>query len=353
MESVERMKRNAGVSVAGLGDSLNAHGEVSQQARAEHWHEHGHQRLQDRASAAFELGDHRGGARASAATELGDHRGGARASAASEFGDHRGGARAGTASELGEHLGHDRASTSAERYLGEAALRDRASLQGGHPHQRALRQDREVVEDGDLKSIPIQLPQLPSPEGRDASLEAGDWLIQLEPLIGDLSKNAAAWWRRVMEATTSKYAQWLHADPLTRLRITAPENAVLSTGYERLDQRVTSLLLQSVPKSTKDEIIAARELTTTGILFRVLRTFQPGGLVEKSRLLQDLTTPQPMKSVAEAVTALRLWKRKASRAAELCTQLPDPLLLVRTLDSIARPIVEASSQASFELPLFG
>ena len=63
-ESVERMKRNAGVSVAGLGDSLNAPGEVSQQARAEHWYEHGHQRLQDRASAAFELGDHRGGARA-------------------------------------------------------------------------------------------------------------------------------------------------------------------------------------------------------------------------------------------------------------------------------------------------
>ena len=50
-----------------------------------------------------------------------------------------------------------------------------------------LRSDREVVEDGDLKSIPSQLPQLPSPEGRDASLEAGDWTNQLEPLV-DL------WW---------------------------------------------------------------------------------------------------------------------------------------------------------------
>ena len=156
-----------------------------------------------RASAVTELGDHRGGARASAASEFGDHRGGARASTASELGEQRGDGRAcfafelgdlrgdrraGRSIERGEHLGHDRASTSAERYLGEAALRDRASLQGGHSHQRALRQDREVVEDGDLKSITIQLPQLPSPEGRDASLEAGDWLIQLEPLIGDLSK---------------------------------------------------------------------------------------------------------------------------------------------------------------------
>ena len=40
------------------------------------------------------------------------------------------------------------------------------------------RGDRDVVEDGDLKAIPITLPLLPSPEGRDSSLEAGDWLIR-------------------------------------------------------------------------------------------------------------------------------------------------------------------------------
>ena len=139
---------------------------------------------------------------------------------------------------------------------------------------------------------------------------------------------------------------------MSRLRITAPENAPLSAGFERLDQRVTSLLLQSVPKAIKDEIIAARELTTTQILFRVLRTYQPGGLVEKSRLLEDLTTVPMVKSASEAVSALRLWKRKASRANELAAQLPDPLLLIRTLDGMARPIVDGSSQASFRIATF-
>ena len=55
-----------------------------------------------------------------------------------------------------------------------------------------------------------------------------------------------------MEATTSTYARWLHADPLSRLKIAAPENGALS--FERLDQRVTSLLLQAVPKAIKDEV---------------------------------------------------------------------------------------------------
>ena len=69
---------------------------------------------------------------------------------------------------------------------------------GGAPHHgRAPRQDRDVVEDGDLKAIPIQLPTLASPEGRDASLEAGDWLLQLEPLIQIMRQaGGGGEWRR-------------------------------------------------------------------------------------------------------------------------------------------------------------
>lgn len=115
---------------------------------------------------------------------------------------------------------------------------------------------------------------------------------------------------------------------------------------------MTSLLLQAVPKSIKDEIIATRELTTTAILFRVMRTYQPGGLIEKSRLLEDLTTIPTTKTAQEVVASLRLWKRKASRASELCAQLPDPLLLIRTLDGIAKPVVDGSHQASFRIASF-
>ena len=93
----------------------------------------------------------------------------------------------------------------------ESGVRDSRAWRGGegerdgHGGQRrrgrsASRGDHEV-EDGDLKSIPITLPSLPAPEGRDSSLEAGDWLIQLEPLVGDLSKNASSWWRQVMTIT--------------------------------------------------------------------------------------------------------------------------------------------------------
>ena len=83
-----------------------------------------------------------------------------------------------------------------------------------------------------------------------------------------------------------------------------------------------------------------------------MRTFQPGGLLEKSRLLEDLTTVPVAKTPQEVVAALRLWKRKASRASELCAQLPGPLLMIRTLDGIAKPVVEGSHQANFRIATF-
>ena len=314
------------------------HGDLSHHDRASTWHgdhrllgrasmAHGEQQLHDRAEVKH--GDVYHQDRARIAAENGDVCQRARALSARDGVYH--GARAEDELLYGEsEQGH-----------------------GGGAQQRGRsRHDRETVEDGDLKAVPIQFPTLPPPEGRDASLEAGDWIIQLGPLVGDLSKNAACWWRKVVDATAMKYDSWLHADPLSRLRIAAPDNAVLSTGFERLDQRVTSLLLQSVPKAIKDEVIAARELTTTQILFRVLRTYQPGGLVEKSRLLEDLTTISTVKTANDFVAALRLWKRKASRASELNAQLPDPLLMIRTLDGIARPVVESSSQASFRIASF-
>ena len=55
------------------------------------------------------------------------------------------------------------------------------------------------------------------------------------------------------------------------------------------------------------------------------------------------------KSSQEVVTALRLWKRRAS---ELCAQLPDPALMFCTLDGIAKPVVDGSHQASFRIATF-
>ena len=78
---------------------------------------------------------------------------------------------------------------SSRHELGGVCHPDRAGVDDVWHQDRAQRGRSPcraaVMEDADLKAVPITLPNLPSPEGKDASLDAGDWLIQLEPLIGD------------------------------------------------------------------------------------------------------------------------------------------------------------------------
>ena len=309
-------------------------------------------------SALREHGDVLGQARASNAQVLGATREPARAHAwQQDLGDLCQGARAHSAQHVHGGVCHgDRASTGMHE-LGEVRQRGR-SLEREHvlgevcPPARLRSASRgDLAEDGDLKSVPISLPTLPKPDSRDASLDAGDWLIQLEPLIGDLSKNASVWWHRTIGVISDRYSQWLHADPLTRLRIGPPSKRELPAGFERLDQRVTSLLLQAVPASIKNEVVATRELSTAGILYRVFRTYQPGGSNERSKLLDDLTTVPAVQSIGDTISALRLWKRKASRAVELNTQLPDPLLMVRTLDGISKPL-DSCQASTFRIATF-
>ena len=53
------------------------------------------------------------------------------------------------------------------------------------------------------------LPKLSEVSSRTASLEAGDWLAQLRPLIGDVSEHATEWWDGLINATVRVYRTWL------------------------------------------------------------------------------------------------------------------------------------------------
>lgn len=73
--------------------------------------------------------------------------------------------------------------------------------------------------------------KLPEPMVRNASLEAGDWLTHVRPLIADVSTKAIQWWDNVVEGAFKQYRLWLAASPLDRLKIPAPSEQELSKGF--------------------------------------------------------------------------------------------------------------------------
>ena len=208
--------------------------------------------------------------------------------------------------------------------------------------------EREAKDDG-LRSFPVTLPPLPEAHMLHASLEAGDWLTQIRPLIADVSGSAAEWWTRVEQETTQAYQQWLNSTPLGKLKIQPPNAEALAHGHERLAQRVGVMLMQAVPADMKKELVASRHMDAPNILFKIYKTYQPGGLAEKRQVLAHLTSTQPATNPVEAVSALRLWKRQAQRAKELKASVPDPVLQVRALMTVMEDLLAKDSQASFRV----
>lgn len=133
------------------------------------------------------------------------------------------------------------------------------------------------------------MPPLPEPQVHNASLEAGDWLTQIKPLISDVSAHASEWWEAVLKETDRKYQQWLTAAPLDKLKVTPPNTEQLVQGHERLAQRIAVLLMQALPPGLRQEMVSARQMDAPSILFRIYKTYQPGGLAERRHTLSQLT----------------------------------------------------------------
>ena len=65
------------------------------------------------------------------------------------------------------------------------------------------------------------------------------------------------------------------------------------------------MLLQALPQEVRGELVAARRLTTFGVITHLLVTYSPGGISEKQNLLRNLEDPPEIPTVQDGPAALR------------------------------------------------
>ena len=187
----------------------------------------------------------------------------------------------------------DRASRQDGRVCGDRVFRRDGRDCGDLPWEEARREECDEVSDtkDNMKAVNITLPVLPPQTGKESGLACGDWLVQVSQLMGDLTTGSLDWWDSLVTSVMKRYNQWLIASPLERLHLQPPDATEYntSTARRRMDLRASVLLMAAVPQSLREELIAGRHLESGPILYRILRSYQPGGLAEKSESLQALT----------------------------------------------------------------
>ena len=140
--------------------------------------------------------------------------------------------------------------------------------------------------------------------------------------------------------------------PLERAghRPVAPEE-LQQKRWQRLERRVASLLLKAIPTSQKEELVAGKSISTFSIMAHLQVIYQPGGLGEKETILRNLESPVEANTLQEAVVLLRKWCRWRARARDIGVAEPDPSVLMRGLNRLARKVLDAHADLRFRVTL--
>ena len=196
------------------------------------------------------------------------------------------------------------------------------------------------------------LPMLAEWSSTEGPIAMGDWLTLLEPAVADLSETAEEWWQELTAAVQHWYAHHMTLSPLERTnhRPVAPQH-LQQRRWQRLERRVASMLLKSIPESQKEELVAGKSLSAFSIMAHLQILYQPGGLGEKETILRNLESPPEATGLQEAVIQLRRWMRWKSRAKDIGVAEPDPSVLVRGLNRLVKRVLENNRELSFRISL--
>ena len=153
--------------------------------------------------------------------------------------------------------------------------------------QVLLKQKAETM---DLEPKAVQeLAKLPEYTPESGATDFQDYLYLAEQQIGSLASGAGDWWLRTLRVAQKAYAEYQSLSPMKRLsvQVTLPED-LKDDKYKRLERKVASLMLGSLPRGVRDELVAHRVQGVHQILFRLMIVFQPGGAQDRAQLLRQL-----------------------------------------------------------------
>ena len=112
-----------------------------------------------------------------------------------------------------------------------------------------------------------------------------------------------------------------------------------------------TLLLGSMTKTMKDDIITHRVDNVPSLLYRMFVIYQPGGASERASILKHLEGTSAGDNIHDTVQALRRWRRYVQRAEEMGVAVPDASILLRSVELIIAKTLDVNSDIRFRLSL--
>ena len=117
-------------------------------------------------------------------------------------------------------------------------------------------------------------------------LQLSDWLLLIEPVVSDLT---ATGWKTLLKEAEEWYQAHMQMSPLERLQ--HGHGTPLSLVQERLERRMSTMMLQAMPGQVRAELVSTRRMTVFAIVTHLYVVYCPGGISEKQNLLKNFEEP--------------------------------------------------------------
>ena len=195
-----------------------------------------------------------------------------------------------------------------------------------------------------------ELPKLAPVSEANPAMRCNDWLHRIQPSIYDLAPKAFIWWKYVLSEAKAAYDKWCAAGPLERSLIKGqPSEYLKGEVFVRLESRTLAMLSKALPATIFELALSGRNTTCVGLIYLTLKTYQPGGLSERSELLRGLTVLPVAQTAAAGVSTIQTFFRHLDRARSMGVSIPDCSLLIEGLDRMSTPLVEKYPNLMFRM----
>ena len=140
---------------------------------------------------------------------------------------------------------------------------------------------------------------------RSCTLQLGDWLLLVQPVVADLTTASDIWWDRMMTEVEKWYQDHQAMAPLDQVKHEpVPPSSLSVPKWAKLERRMATLLLKAIPEVHKNELVATKRLSVFAILAHLHVTYCPGGISEKQMLLRNLEDPTEPGNLHDTVVGL-------------------------------------------------
>ena len=113
--------------------------------------------------------------------------------------------------------------------------------------------------------------------------------------------------------------------------------------YSKVKAIIMEMVLKSIPLDLAKEATQKRLDEPTEVTLMIMTRYQPGSRKEKEMLLQQITSPEVGWTAEQSLSNLKLWKRRIERAKELNLTIPDPAILLSSLDHVTDKVQRTRS----------